>query len=224
MARSWQSVVEGLSDVGKLVHLAMRQDDLDQDRLRGELLRERRRYYEAELTAQAARVGCPGRVGRLTNGYVLSLLKEASQQDAESIVNTYNYDLAVAVAHVQAEAPTADRRAYAKRLRAWESKRTAWKNSQVAQQAEISARALAQQDFYQRNVNVGQLLPVGVATLQPTTAVCPVCQGWINRGIVPLPVALVHPPPYHQNCPHFWNILPGVVSLEQCRLLWMGGE
>lgn len=218
VARSWQPVVDGMSRIQKLVHLSVRQDPYDAERIRQELLRERRRYYEAELTAQAARVGCPGRVGRLTNGHVLSLLNEASRQDAESIVNTYNYDLALAIGHIRAETPTANRYVYAKRLRAWESARASWKNDQIATFTEMSARSLAQQHFYQYNSNLG------TARLMPLRAVCPVCQGWINRGEVPLYVAQANPPPYHAGCPHAWETTPGRVSAEQCPLLWMGGE
>lgn len=218
MAREWQPVVDGMSKIQKLVHLSVRQDGYDVDRIRSELLRERRRYYEAELTAQAARVGCPGQVGRLTNGHILSLLNEASQQDALSIVNTYNYDLAIAVNHIRVETPTANRYVYAKRLRAWESKRGAWKNDQIATFTEMSARSLAQQHFYQYNSNLG------TARLQPTKAVCPVCQGWVNRGEVPIYVATANPGPWHPNCPHTWLTTPGRVSPEQCPMLWVGGE
>ena len=79
-----------------------------------------------------------------------------------------------------------------------------------------SARAMAQQDFYQHN---GQM---GSAKLEPRTAVCPICQGWIARGIVPLRVALNNPPPYHPNCPHIFDIRPNKVASEDCPNLWMG--
>lgn len=216
MARNWQAMVDDLSDVGRLVHLAMRQDAYDVDRIRGELLRQRRRYYEAELTAQAQRIGCRGQVGRLGNGAILSELNDLSQRDAASIVNTYNYDLAVAIRYIRAEVPTANRYVYAKRLGEWEQKRASWKNEQIAQYTEGSARAKAQQDFYQNNH------AFGVATLQPTQAVCPICQGWVARGEVPLNVAQNNPPPYHPNCPHGWSVSYEKIPPDQCRYLWVG--
>ncbi len=216
MPRNWQPVANDLSDVGKLSHLAMRFDAFDEEAYRVQLLRERRRYYEAELTNQAARVGCPGQAGRLTNGYILSELEEASRQDAASIAATYNYDLAVAIAHIRAETPTANRYVYAKRLQEWSAARATWKDPQIAQFTEGSARALAQQHFYQFNNNVG------MAVLEPKRAVCPVCQGWIDRGEVPLHVAMNNPPPYHPNCPHGWATTPGRVAQSECPMLWMG--
>ena len=194
MPRNWQAMVDDLPDVARLIHLSMRQDPYDVDRIRGELLRQRRRYYEAELTDQARRVGCPGQVGRLGNGAILSELNEMSKQDATSIVNTYNADLASAISYIRAEVPTANRYVYAKRLGVWEQNRASWKDAQIAQYTQGSARAKAQQDFRYNNNTFG------TAVLEPTRAVCPICQGWVARGIVPLNIALNHPGPFHPNC------------------------
>ena len=216
MARNWQATVDDLTDVGKLVHLMFRQDAYDVDRTRSELLRQRRQYYEAELTDQALRIGCPGRTGRLGNGAILSELNDISQRDATSIVNTYNADLANAIAYIRAETPTANRFVYAKRLGEWEEKRASWKNAQIAQYTENSARAKAQQDFRANNS------AFGYAELLPKRAVCPICQGWIDRGKVPLNIAQNHPPPYHVNCPHLWSISYEKVAPTDCATLWMG--
>lgn len=215
--RNWQAVVDGLSNVQKLVHLAARMDMIDVERLRADLLRIRRRAYEDELTIQATRVGCPGRRGALGNNPSLTALSEASRQDAESIVNTYNYDLAAQIRAIGQDTPTANRHVYAKRLREWDEKRAAWKAKQIAQYAENSARAQAQRDFYRFNAAV-----LGVAVMAPTSAACPVCAGWVARGEVPLRVALNHPPPYHPNCPHVWVTKPERVARDQCPMLWMG--
>ncbi len=214
--RDWQAVVEGMSNVQRLVHLAMRQTTEDGERIRVELLNIRKRAYEDELTIQAGRVGCPGRRGRLTNGQSLTMLNEMGKTDALSIVNTYNYDLAGAIVTIGSDTPTANRNVYARRLGEWESKRSDWKNPQIAQYAENSARSLAQQDFYRLNNGMG------MAEIQPKTAVCPVCQGWIARGQVPLRVAENNPPPYHPSCPHVWSCRPERVAPDECRLLWMG--
>lgn len=216
MARLWQPLVDQMADVGRLVHLAARQDPYDEDRIRSELLRQRRMFYEAELTHQAAKVGCPGRVGRLSNGAILSELNEMCQRDAKSIVNTYNYDLGIAIQHIRAQVPTANRHVYAYRLKAWDASRSAWKNDQIQQYTENSARAKALQDFYQYNSNIG------TATLVPKTAVCPVCIGWVARGEVSIRTATNNPPPYHVNCPHAWSTNPGKVAALECVNLWVG--
>jgi hypothetical protein len=188
----------------------------DEERIRGELLRARRRAYEDELTIQARRVGCATRRGRLGNNATLTALNEQSRLDAVSIANTYNYDLAIAIQHIRTETPTANRHVYARRLSDWEAKRNRWKSKQIAEWTEGTARAAAQQDFHKYN----KLL--GTALLAPTRAVCPICQGWIRRGEVAIQVALNNPPPYHRRCPHVWNLMPGKVAADECSSLWMG--
>ena len=216
MPRDWGVVVENLPDVGRLVHLAMRLDSFAEDQIRGQLTQMRRRFYEQELTIQARRVGCPGRSGLLRNGPLLSELNEMSIRDATSIVNTYNYDLAAAIAAIRSETPSANRHVYASRLQGWEAQRNQWKSAQINQYAEGTARSLAQAHFVEFN------RIEGYAVLQPTSAVCPVCQGWIKRGKVPMKVAMNNPPPYHPNCPHSWALRPDKAPDEECRLLWMG--
>ena len=215
-AREWQPRVDDLPDVGKLVHLAMRMTQADVERIKGELTKRRQRAYEDELTIQAGRVGCGGRRGRLTTGPSLTQMSNLSQRDAESIINTYNYDLALAIEHIRAETPTANRNVYAKRLKDWEAKRAAWKSGQIAEFTEGTARAKAQQDFHMFN-NI-----VGYANLTPKDAVCPVCKGWVARGDVSLREAQNHPPPYHVNCPHLWQTYPDKVPQSECSNLWMG--
>lgn len=217
MPRDWRALVGSLTGVQKLVHLAMRLDDFEPDRIRGELVREGRRAYEDELTNQARLAGCRSRRGSLTAGPALSELNDLYRQHALGIVNTYNYDLAGAIIAIGSETPTANRHVYARRLAGWEGQRGKWKTSQVAQSTVGHARAMAQRDFQRFNDIQGS------AVLRPEAAVCPVCIGWVERGQVPVEVALNHPPPYHPNCPHLWRVNPDQVVPADCRNLWMGG-
>ena len=91
MPLNWQSLTSEMTDVQRLVHLAMRFDSVDEEQWRGEILRMRRNAYDAELGVQAAAVGCAGRRGNLGNGDILSGLNSQSLTDAQSIANTYNY-------------------------------------------------------------------------------------------------------------------------------------
>jgi len=209
------SNINDLSNVGKLVHLAMRFDSYDEDRIKSELTKSRRRAYERELTNQARRAGCSSRSGRVSVGPELSELNRMSGEDAKSIVTTYNKDLAAAIRNIRAETPTANRNVYVKRLMVWEDKRSKWKASQIAQNTEATARRNAQRDFVKWNNMQGK------AILRPTTAVCPVCRGWIRRGLVPLDVAQNKPPPYHINCPHYWENRYEKFD-GQCSDMWMG--
>jgi hypothetical protein len=212
----WRVIVAAMLLLYRLVHQAARQEEEYTKSLQAELLRERIRFYEDELTVQAARVGCPGRKGHLTNEAIRGELNELCRRDAESIANTYNRDLAAAIARIGKDAPGASRAEFRQRLEAWESKRASWKNPQIALYTEMSARSLAQQHFYERNHITG------TAVLRPERAVCPVCIGWVQRGPVPLDEAERHPAPYHVNCPHYWLTMPNKVAPERCSELWMG--
>lgn len=217
MPLNWQPVVDDLSNVQKLVHLAARYDSVDVERIRTELLAIRRRAYNDELSIQAAAVGCPGQRGRLANGRILSALNDLCKRDAESIANTFNYFLAQEIIRIRQNNPRANRHHYAYHYRRWVTGYWDYKDAQIIQMADGSARAMAQQDFYRLNNNL-----MGSAKLEPRTAVCPICQGWVARGIVPLRVALNNPPPYHPSCPHGWSTRPDRVAPEECPNLWMG--
>jgi len=215
MAKDWHALIDGTSNVQKLVHLAGRMDSYDQDSSRLEFLRVMRRAFENELTIQARGVGC-NRTGRLSSGPLLSQLNDTAAEKAAGIINTYNYDLGATVIRIRSEVPTANRHVYASRVRAWDNKRDKWKAPQIMQDLEQTARSLAQQQFYTHNGKGG------AAIMEPRTAVCPVCQGWINRKEVPLAIALANPPPYHPNCPHLWTVYPAKWPKEMCNPLWVG--
>jgi hypothetical protein len=212
----WLAIVAAMLLLYQLIHQAVQQKEEFIVLLQIELLSERNRFYEDELTAQAARVGCPNRRGHLTNQAIIDQLSELSRRDAESIANTYNRDLAAAIARIGKDAPGASKAEFRQRLEAWESKRASWKNPQIALYTEMSARSLAQQHFYERNHITG------TAVLRPERAVCPVCIGWVLRGPVPLEEAENNPPPYHVGCPHYFLTTPDRVAPERCAELWMG--
>lgn len=215
--RDWRAALEGMTKVQVMVHLAKRYDQVEQDQIKGALLPAMRAFYEDELNIQAKKVGCPGRRAHLSNGPILSQINAVAEAHAASITATYNYDLVHAIKAIGAEVPTANRHVYAFRLTEWETKRAAWKNDLIALMTEQTIRAMAFQDFYRQN-GAG----LGMAMLMPRTAKCPICQGWINRGWVPLAEAIRHPPPFHIQCPHFFFTRPDRVAKSQCPTLWMG--
>lgn len=220
MALDWESVVAGMTPVQKMVHLAMRQDVVDQDRIRSELLKSGRRAFESELTILAGRLGCPGRSGQLRNGPILSELSDIYVEHAKSITNTYNYDLAGQILEIAFDVPRANRFTYAARLKRWDRLHGEFKQDTISMMTENVARSLADQYFFNEN----GYPEGGTARLEPTEAVCPICVGWVARGDVPLKVALNNPGPWHPSCPHFWVISAGKLSDEECRLLWLGGD
>ena len=217
----WRQLLESMSRVGRLVHLAARYDAVDEQQIAARLMGIRKVAYEDELSIQAARAGCSGRRGRLSNPAILAELQTISNRDAASIVNTYNRDLAGAISAIRVQTPTANRNTYAKRLREWHDKRAQWKNPQVVQYAVNQARSKAQSDFFQKNHKAGE---GEFGRIVPRVAVCPVCRGWIKRGRIPMRVIMNNPPPYHQNCPHVVETSPAQRTYEECQLLWLGSE
>jgi hypothetical protein len=213
----WQSVVNSdrFTPVMKLVHLAARKDKPVQDALKTELVKIRRKAYEHELDLMLRQVGCP-QSGQLTTGPALTELDQLSQNDAASIINTYNYDLAYALIRIKTENTYANRHYYADRLTIWERERNIWKLPQIALYSENTARSLAQRDF----ITLNQI--EAIAVLEPDTAKCPVCQGWIRRGEVPAKEATANPGPFHVNCPHVWKMAMPKVAQGECSELWIG--
>lgn len=205
-----------MPDVQKLVHLAYRRDSVDIEQRRAQLLRVAQRAYESELTAMAARVGCPDRRGRVGAWPTLTMLNDQALTWAEGIANTYNYDVAIAIIGIGQANPRANRHTYAAGLREWEAARQDWKEPQIQEYTNNWARARAQEDFKRYNGTLG------TAELVPKSAVCPICAGIIARGKIPLREALNDSPPYHANCPHSWLVNADRVPREQCPLLWMG--
>jgi len=195
-ARNWQAIVDAMPEDRQAIFYAMRQDDIDVARTRAELLRVRRLAFVDELDIQAEITGDEYDPALIEQ--YLAALEQMSAQDAESIINTYNYDLAIAIANIAAGLGGL---AILALLQEWEERRLAWKIQVVGMYTEISARGLAQKAFY-----FGRQYD-GYAMLEPRSAVCPICQGWIDRGRVPIWVAVGNPPPYHPNCPHLWSIV-----------------
>jgi hypothetical protein len=215
--RDWRAAMEGASPVMELVHEAVRQDGFDEAAIQAGLGQASRSFYEDELTLMAGAHGCPGRHGRLEDGAVQADIDAEATADAASIVNTFNYDLAVAIAHVRQENPRANRYHYARALSAWNERRAAWKDGQIATMTEGKARNRAQADFLRRNA-----LADGKAHLLPVQAVCPICQGLVARGGVPTRVAYANPMPAHVNCPHIWHVEGRELPKDMCSGLWMG--
>ncbi len=217
---NWQTIVRGddFSNVMRLVHLAARMTDENVENLKAQLLRTRRRSFETELDRLSKTVGCD-RKSIVDSGPELSAMSDLSATDAQSIVDTYNRDLALAVIVTRAETPRANRNTYASRLTKWDKNRSSWKDRQVAMQSVLDARSLAQKSFHELNPGLeGSAILIG-----PDPAREPICQGWLNRGRVDIQVAINNPSPFHLNCPHTWEIThTSKLNKDECRDLWMG--
>jgi hypothetical protein len=195
MPLSWIALRDQMTWTQQLMFMSARWDSVDEERVRADLLSMRRKSYNDELGIQAGKVGCPGMTGRLGNGDILSALNDASKTDAASIANTYNYYLALEIIRAGQENPRGNRNYYAAKIAAWQPTYWAWKDPQIEITTEKSARQMAQEDFYRMNGGA-----LGYAKLEPQSAVCPVCQGFVARGVVKLSYALAHPAGWHPGC------------------------
>ena len=215
--RDWRAAIVDASPVMTLVHEAVRQDNFDTAAIQAGLEQIARSHYNDELTLMAVAHGCDSRHGQLENATIQSDIDADAAADATSIVNTFNYDLAIAIQHIRQEHPRANRYHYARYLTEWNEKRSSWKDTQIAMMTEGKARNRAQADFLRRNN-----LMDGNAHLLPIRAVCPICRGLVARGDVPLRVAYANPTPIHVGCPHIWHVDGRALPEDRCELLWTG--
>lgn len=217
MPRDPATLIAKLSPVQRIVYDWAHEGESQSAIRSDELQRIRIVAFNSEIGNQNYAVGCFARGGYLTNPDIITSLKRDSDKDAAGIVNTFNYDLAAAIIRIGEEHPKLSRYKYGDYLIDWRRQRDAVKGPQIAQYTESDARAKAQTEFYRRNWQL-----IGTARLEPTSAVCPVCQSWVARGEVPMAVAINNPPPYHLRCPHFWVTNPKKVLPGGCAKLWNG--
>ena len=209
----------------RLVHLAMRLDKTHETSLQGVIGSIRRDAYEATLTEMATAAKCTERKGLLSNEDVLTALDDSSKVDAQSVSNTYNFDLAISIIATSVTNPKASRFICAKSLKTWDSSRALWKSRQIAMNSVLSARLEAQNEFFRQNPSLAES---GYAILVgPNPASGAICQGLINRGRVPIEVAQSNPSPFHLNCPHTWMYFFTKLGRKpirdaRCTGLWLG--
>lgn len=213
-----QAAVEGLSNTGKLVHLAWRFDSVHEQRISATIFQQLRRNFEDELTRQARAVGCNQRRGMLSEGPTLTELRRIADEHARSIMLTYNLDLAHAIAAVRTEVPTANRHTYSSRLRRWENARAQWKEPQISLNTHQIGAQMGREEFLRFNDIQGQAIFAG-----PDPAAEPECQALLDGN--PWSLRKIHetPTPIHINCPHRWDTQRGKLASGDCASLWMGG-
>lgn len=211
-APDWEDSLDGFSPVMVLVHDTMRLYEEDQNLIYDEILKSRIVEYEDAISDYIAQMGCGGKA-HITSQKEIEHIKAQSLEDAEGVVNTHNRDLAKIVRQIRVDVPSANRYTYTSRLRMWNSDRYTWKATQIALHTTLTTRDYALKAFSDHN----NLEPN--VKLLPRTAKEPICQGWINRGLVNYAVAERNPSPYHVNCVHYWKPM---FRIGKCEGLWKG--
>lgn len=150
-----------------------------------------------------------------------AIVEEEAEASAESIVNTYNHDLARAINSIGEEAegagpdgedleePTVSE--YKRRLfgnsrfalfvgAAWFAVRSAWKKVQIAMTEAAKSINLGINLFYRNSPEIDPM-----AFLVPFDAVCPICIAGVEGNPWPSMSELIAagPWPAHNNCVHF---------------------
>ena len=216
-----RAAITELTDVQRLVHLAMRLTDPDVDDMYNFLFDRGRTIYEDALNKMAVQVGCPERKARLTNSAILSELSLLYRSHATSIVATYNYDLVGALIDIYEQNPRSNRHAYAKHIIDWEEQRKVWKSAQIALVTAQYAQNMAVGHFAVYNqVNMGY----GTFDGPDDEITCPICKALLDRN----PYSLAHfnylDVPVHVNCRHHKTLHLRKATPEQCKRLWLGEE
>ncbi|MFA4973442.1 MAG: hypothetical protein WC683_12560 [bacterium] len=218
----WQSLVDSMTDVQRLVHLAARHTE-DHVRVRREtMIRATRDVYGEAIRQEVIHIGCPdpGRV-YLREGAELRRMAEHINEVASGIENTYNYDLARAILQIGAETPTANRWVYAYRLNGWEAERMAAKEPFIAETEYGWTVNAAKEAFWANNAQIR-----AAAEVVPYPTVCPICAEYVAGNPYPSMEALYRrcSLPAHPRCPHHGSpLLDRRLTRDECRDLWIGG-
>lgn len=220
-SRDWHSLVNQMSYVQRLVHLAFRQVDADVREWRNQLFGVMRAAFAEAIQAEIVAVGCPN-PGRIVvrEGAELRIIAHRAQTVAEGIVNTYNYDLAHEILRIGEEVRTANRNTYTARLYRWDAARKGWKYAQIAETETAWAINMGKDAFHTYNSDIP-----AQAEVVPNKTQCPICAEYVRGNPYPSMAELYRRCilPAHPYCPHHGRVIPsGKPSPETCRQLWRG--
>jgi len=200
----------------RILKLLYHQTDEDVKALAETLLEQRKAAWESALRAEAAQFGYTGPVNP-PRREDLAELRRMSEEDARSIVNTWNRDVDRQLARLYQANRRGNRHYYAKNMEDWAAKRDVWKSRQIADYTEFSTINYAQQRFRQMNGLRGAQY-----VLDGPPPVCDDCRWLYGLGVVEQAVVDQHPMPLHPSCRHTWRLLPWTTSALSPRELWVG--
>lgn len=200
----------------RILKLLYHQDAQDAQALADTLLAQRKAAWEAAIRAEARQVGYAGPVPAPRHAD-LAALKRMSQDDARSIVRTWNRDVDRQLARLYASNPRGNRRYYAKRMEQWAAERDRWKARQIAGFTEFSTKGAAQRRFWAMNGLRGAQY-----VLDGPPPICDDCRSLYGRGAVEQAVVDAHPTPRHVGCAHSWRLLPWTTDPPRPDALWVG--
>ena len=200
----------------RVLKLLYHQHDADEQALADMLLAQRKAAWQTALRDEAQAFGYTG-PAQPPRREDLAELRRMSQEDARSIVNTWNRDVDRQLERLYAQNPRGNRNYYAKHMEEWAAQRDVWKARQIADTTEYSTVNYAQQRFRQMNGLRG-----GEYVLDGPPPVCDDCRDLYGRGVVDQVMVDQYPMPLHVNCRHTWRLLPWSVTAPPPTELWVG--
>ena len=200
----------------KIIGLLYRQNEADAQELSNRLLEQRKVAWRSTLQREARQYGYTG-PAEGPRYQDLAYIRDLCQQDARSIVATWNRDVERQLRRLFDVNPKGNRYYYAKRMEAWARERAQWKDRQIATQTEYTVVGYAKERFAQENGLRGALYK-----LDGPPAVCGDCLELFAAGVVTQDFVDRHATPVHIGCPHYWTRIKGSVPSPSARELWVG--
>ncbi len=149
----------------------------------------------------------------------LDVLRALARKDAKGIISTFNSDLKRQITNLVDSDPRVrgNRFAYRKRIRAWATKRSQWKDVSIALNTEMRTRQIAKERFWTENklLSKSRFKFTG-----PTPPVCDICVRMFARGVVTIRTVRKNRVPLHPGCPHQWEVIR-VIPLD-LETMWVG--
>ncbi len=200
----------------RVLKLLYHQHEADQQALADTLLEQRKAAWQTALRDEARALGHTG-PAQPPRREDLAELRRMSQEDARSIVNTWNRDVDRQLERLYDRNYRGNRYYYRKRMEEWAVQRDVWKARQIADYTEYSTINYAQQRFRAMNGLRG-----GEYVLDGPPPVCGDCRDLYGRGVVDQVVVDQYPMPLHVSCRHTWRLLPWGVTGPPLAELWVG--
>lgn len=200
----------------RVLKLLYHQDAQDVKALSETLLVQRKAAWETALREEAAQYGYTGPINP-PRREDLRELRQMCQEDARSIVNTWNRDVDRQLARLYDQNYRGNRFYYAKHMEEWGAARDRWKAQQIASYTEFSTSSYAQRRFWEMNGLRG-----GWYVFDGPPPVCDDCRYLYALGVVDQEVVDANPTPRHVNCDHRWRLLPMTTEAPRPRELWVG--
>jgi len=140
---------------------------------------------------------------------------QESARDARSITKTWMRDLESAINQIWDANPGLSRQEFIDELTAWSDRRAIWKDLQITNMNQASARTLAQKRFRQENKVTGATFRFAGPPAKESE-----CRALERAGLVDAKFVEAHETPIHINCPHFWEEQKFKTNVPA---LWTGG-